>query len=54
MKRKIATPPNLRPISWRQSNAARDSWLVLNLRLFNFAGGSSHLLGKQQVRKPSK
>jgi len=50
MKRKIT----IRPISWRQFNAARDPWLLLNLHLFNFAGGWSHLLAKQQVCRPSK
>ena len=41
---------NLWRIFSRRSTPRHDPWLVLNLKLFNFAAGRSQLLAKEQAQ----
>ena len=42
---------NRRRIFSRRSTTAHNPWLVLNLELFNFGGGWSQLLAREQAQQ---
>jgi hypothetical protein len=42
---------NLRRIFSRPSPGARNPWLILNIKLFNFSGGLSQVVARQQAQQ---
>jgi hypothetical protein len=42
---------NHRRIFSRRSTTTRNPWLILNLELFNFGGGWSQLLAREQAQQ---
>jgi hypothetical protein len=51
MKTNKSQRANLWRIFSRRSTPRHDPWLVLNLKLFNFAAGWSQLLAKEQAQQ---
>jgi hypothetical protein len=45
---------NRRRIFSRRSTIVRNPWLILNMELFNFGGGWSQLLARQQAEQLGK
>jgi len=51
MKTTKSKRANRRRIFSRRSTTVRDPWLILNLELFNFGGGWSQLLAREQAEQ---
>jgi len=45
---------NIRRIFSRRSPVARNPWLILNMEFFNFSGGLSQLVARQQAQQFSR
>jgi hypothetical protein len=54
MKSTKSKRPNASRTFSRRSTTAHNPWLILNMGLFNFGGGWSQLLARQQAQQSGR